>query len=333
MCLSIGMESIGHLSKAIVQQWRVTKSHTPASHRCSTKTKLLDRVSSDVFMATEGGFRSRLQKTVRLIDLLAILVVPGVLLLLYALPTTTRESLVFTIHAPTLDSAYTTHFVHLSIRHLTGNLAIYVLVVPASYLLAVLGDCRRIFFIPYVAVLLSFPFVLSGLHLALGSSGRVVGFSGINMAFVGMVPLFQTVYLSRLEGDVRLAHAPTLFFAGTAVIAFRVVPPGQAQWTLTLGAALVMLAYIAYTWRGVTIDTIRDLLSQSGRFELVVGSAAMFFIATFFGFPSDPKLSNRIVDVYTHFLGYSVGFVSAYFLFWVDDPTFRIPPPPEGELE
>ncbi len=282
-------------------------------------------------MSTERGFRSRLRAETRLRDVIAILAVPAVLLLVFALPVGTRESLAFSAGAPTVPTAYTAHFIHLDPGHLSGNLAVYALVVPGSYLLAALGGCRRIFFVPFVSALISFPFVFSALHLALDSPGRIVGFSGLNMAFVGMLPLFLTVYLSRLEGSVRLDHAPALFFAGVALIAFRVVPSDRARPGITLGVALAALAYAAFAYRGLRSGTVQDLLDRSGEFELVFGATVVFFSAVYLGFPSDPAWSGGGVDVYTHFLGYAVGFVVTYVVFRIDDPTLRVPPPPDEQ--
>jgi putative flippase GtrA len=284
-------------------------------------------------MSTERGFRSRLRAETRLPDVLAVLGVPVVLLFVFALPAGTRESLAFSAGSPTVPTAYTAHFVHLDPGHLWGNLAVYVLVVPGSYLLAALGGRRRIFFVPFVAVLLSFPFVFSALHLALDSPGRIVGFSGLNMAFVGMLPLFLTVYLSHLEGDVRLDHAPALFFAGVALIAFRVVPSGQARTGLALGAVLAALAHAVFAYRGLRSGAVGELVDRSGEFELVTGATVVFFLAVYLAFPSDPTWSGGGVDVYTHFLGYVVGFVVTYVVFRIDDPTLRIPSPPDEQPE
>ena len=280
-------------------------------------------------MPGETRFGARVRAAVHLLDLLAVLAVPGVLVVVFALPATTRESLALSAGSPTPVTAYTAHFVHLEAGHLAGNLAIYALVVPAAYLLAALGDYRRVFFIPFVSILVSFPFVLSGLHLVLDSSGRVLGFSGLTMAFVGMIPLFETVYLSSLGGEVRLDNAPTLFFAGVALIAARIVPSDPEGVAITLAAAAITLAYAWYARFRLRAATLRDLLDRFGEFETAVGAGVTFFVALYFGFPADPARSGRIVGVYTHFLGYALGFVSTYLVLRIDDPTFRVPSPPD----
>jgi hypothetical protein len=284
-------------------------------------------------MSLEDGPRTRLREVVHAADLLAVLAIPAVLVLVFALPIPTRESLALSTRAPTVVSAYAAHFVHLDSGHLLGNLAVYGLAVPAAYLLAVLGGCRRGFLVAFVAVLLSFPFVLSALHLALGTPGLVFGFSGLNMAFVGTLPLFVTVYLSRLGGDIRLDHAPALFFAGTAVIAFRVVPAEPVGLLITAGTAAIALVFAGYAWRAISRETIADLADRSVAFELVAGAVVVFFLAVILGFPESPVRSDGAVDVYTHVLGYAIGFVSMYVVLRVDDPTRRVPPPPEERPE
>jgi len=284
-------------------------------------------------MSREGGFRARLRAVVHPVDLLAILAVPAILGLVFTLPTPTRESLALSTAEPTVVSAYSAHFVHLDAGHLLGNLAVYGLTVPTAYLLATLGDCRRGFVVPFVAVLLSFPWILSALHLALGTPGRVLGFSGLNMAFVGTLPLFAAVYLSRLDGDVRLDHAPALFFAGAAVIAFRLVPTDPARGVLTAAAGAVALTFAGYAWRGMSSETILELAGRSVEFELVAGGVVVFFLAVVLGFPETPAGSDGVVGVYTHALGYAAGFVSTYVVLRIDDPTRQAPPPPDERPE
>jgi hypothetical protein len=280
-------------------------------------------------MSTDDGVRTRLREAVHAVDLLAVLLVPAVLVFVFTLSTSTRESLALFTDAPTAVSMYAAHFVHLDSGHLSGNLAIYGLVVPTAYLLAALGNRRRAFVVPFIAVLLSFPFALSALHLVLDTPGRVLGFSGLNMAFVGMVPLFETIYLSRLDGNVRLDHAPALFFAGAAVIAFRLVPGDPERLVLTAGTGVVALAFAGYAWRGISSETIVELAGRSVEFELVVGAVVVFFLAVSLGFPEDPARSDGFVGVYTHFLGYAAGFVLTYLALRINDPTRRVPPPPD----
>ncbi|MFB6228704.1 MAG: hypothetical protein ABEH88_09120 [Halobacteriales archaeon] len=284
-------------------------------------------------MSTDDGVRTRLREAVHPVDLLAVLLVPVVLVLVFTLSTPTRESLALSTDAPTVVSAYAAHFVHLDSGHLSGNLAVYGVVVPTVYLLAALGDRRRAFLVPFLAVLLSFPFALSALHLVLDTPGRVLGFSGINMAFVGMVPLFETIYLSHLDGDVRLDHAPALFFAGAAVIAFRLVPADPARVVLTVGAGAVALTFAGYAWREISSETIVELAGRSVEFELVAGGIVVFFLAVSLGFPENPARPDGFVGVYTHFLGYAAGFVLTYLALRINDPTVRVPPPPDDQPE
>jgi hypothetical protein len=279
-------------------------------------------------MATDEGVRTRLREAARVLDVVAILVVPATLVLVFTLSTPTRESLALSTDAPTVVSMYTAHFVHLDAGHLSGNLAVYVLVVPTAYLLAALGDRRQTFVVPFLAALVPLPFVLSGLHLALDTPGQVLGFSGLNMVFVGTMPLFETIYLSRLEGDVRLDHAPALFFAGGAVIAFRLVPTDPARLALTAGAGAIALAFAGYAWRDISSETLGELAGRSVEFELVAGAVVVFFLAVSLGFPADPAQPDGYVGVYTHVLGYVAGFVSTYLVFRIDDPTRRVPSPP-----
>jgi hypothetical protein len=102
---------------------------------------------------------------------------------------------------------------------------------------------------------------------------------------------------------------------------------------LTTAAAAAALVFAGYAWRGISRETIVELAGRSVEFELVAGAVVVFFLAVGLGFPEDPARPDGFVGVYTHFLGYAAGFVLTYLALRVNDPTRRVPPPPDEHQE
>lgn len=76
---------------------------------------------------------------------LVLLVVPVVLLGVYAVPEPIRREWVFSYVEPTATTAFTSHFVHLGAEHLAVNLASYLLLAPTAYALSTLSGRRGAF--------------------------------------------------------------------------------------------------------------------------------------------------------------------------------------------
>jgi len=133
----------------------------------------------------------------------------GALLAIFTLPESTRRSLAFAYADPTAVTAFTAHYVHLDVGHLAGNVAGYALLAGVGYALAVLGDSRRFFLTALATFLLVFPFVLSALNLAVPRDAIGFGFSGINMALAGLLPLLLGTYArERFHVEGRSARCP-----------------------------------------------------------------------------------------------------------------------------
>lgn len=286
-----------------------------AAQRCDgTDTPLTGRLPSapadtpDATEPTTPSFRGQFRRSVRAVDLAAIVLVPVVLVAVALLPSDARLSLAFSYDEPTIRSAFTATFVHIGIEHLLYNVAMYVLVVPVVYTLSVMAGDRDRFYVAFVAFLLVFPVVLSLSNLALPRDGVGLGFSGVNMAFVGYLPVALAGYL-RATFDVRAerAIAAALFFVGLALVALLTV-------RLTLTVAVAGVAGLAAVGNLLAADvglpSSRPALGRSGDAELVVVAVFLLAGGLVAAFPPDLTMNGAIVNVYVHLLGYALGFIA-----------------------
>lgn len=277
------------------------------------------------------SFAHELSKRVSVFEIGFLLAVPVVLVLVFLLSDAVRESLVFRTSAPTLLSAFAAHYLHLSESHLVNNLIIYFGAVGFGYPLAVLGGLRREYLSLVLAILLGFPFVLSTLHLVLLGTGNLVGFSGLALGLVGLLPIVLFVYLkSRIEGTVLTNDSPALFFLGIAVIAWRTdAPNALIQPILIVSTAIAVFYLLPLMYRLARIGRITGPRPfRRGYVELPVAVVILFFLALAVGFPTNPiENAGPTTNLLIHLAAYSLAFVGGY----VTNRTLRVmalPPPP-----
>ncbi|MFW5900596.1 MAG: hypothetical protein ACOCTH_02325 [Halodesulfurarchaeum sp.] len=253
-------------------------------------------------------------KRARLIDVGFIAVVPLVILGVYALPYAVRVEYVLYYGDPTVLTAYTSQFVHLSPGHLLINLVYYVLVVPTIYLYWTIAGRRKTFFAIFTVIMVAFPFLLSWVNLSLVRDRFGYGFSGVNAAFLGTLPLALMAYLrTEFEIDVSLADAPYYFFVGVALIAG--LSLGLSKWSLSvgllaLGGALLYGEEFVPTL--VSRAVLRQWLRKSGFGELAAIGHLLFFLFPFLAFPVLPGIETPLANYFIHLIGFSLGFLAPF---------------------
>ena len=294
---------------------------SPTDERDRTGSDGRDRAGSD--RRSDLALRRELLAGVRALDLLVLLAVPAVLLAVFALPEPTRRSLAFAYADPTLRSAFASHYVHLDPDHLAGNLAGYVLLAGVGYALAVLGGSRRFFLTALATFLLAFPFALSALNLAVPRDAIGFGFSGINMALAGLLPILWYCYArEQFVPDASLRALPAVFFALVGWIALLALPvsttgAGLAGLAIGVAGALLALLYAS----SAEIDVVataregaRAVASRQGEGDLFVVGAVLAVGYPVVGFPSDPTGAGSVVNLYVHLLGFCLAFIGPFAL-------------------
>lgn len=271
----------------------------------------------------ERTFRREIAAGVRAVDLLFLAAVPAVLLAVFSLPEATRRSLAFSYTDPTLATAYTAHFVHLDAGHLIGNVAGYLVLAAVCYALAVLSDHRRFFLSALVTFLLAFPLALSGLNLAVPRNAIGFGFSGINMALAGLLPLLLGVYAcKRLFESASIRALPAVFFPLVGWIALLALPfstegAGLAGVATVVAGALLGPLYASSA--GVRLrqplrDRSRVIASHAGYGDLFVVGSLLMVGYPVVGFPVDPAGDGSVVNLYVHLLGFCLAFIGPFAL-------------------
>lgn len=273
-------------------------------------------------MSGSEGFVVAVRRRGRVADGLALGAVPAVLVGVFVLSRSTRVSLGFAYTDPTLSTAYTAHFVHLSVGHLLTNLLVYLLVAPTVYLLCLLAGehGHRLFRAAFPTFLGVFPFVLSALNLVFLRDRLSVGFSGVNMALFGLLPLALSMYAdAQFDDDLDGTQSPLLFFAGMAIVALVAVPPTMQSLGIALAAVLSSVLYFEGVLGEVSFPGLEDLRAVSrrpGYFELLVVGASLFVLIPVVAF-ANARVGGDVVNLYTHLLGFAMAFMVSFLFFRV----------------
>lgn len=236
-----------------------------------------------------------------------------ILAIVYQLPKLVRLDLALDHQAPTLLTAYASHFVHLRGAHLLTNLVVFGLLFSLCLSLASAGRRRDVFRVAVATYLLAFPLALSWLNLALPRASIGYGFSGISMAFLGLLPLAIAFAVgARSTGTGAVDRSPGLFLAGLAVISWIALPASGVRALLALVSAVAAVAYLP----GVpTAADLRDgarWVVATDRGGLVLVGLVAFLLIPFAAFPRTVASGTVVVNLYSHLLGYCLGFLVPY---------------------
>ena len=264
---------------------------------------------------TEGpdAFWATLRREIRLTDCIALAVVPAMLAAVFVLPVETRMAYAFVYERPTVLTAYTAHFVHRSLDHFLANALGYTMLAGIGYVLAVLGDARRLFGVASATYLLAFPPILSALNLAIPRNAVGYGFSGVTMAFAGLLAVMLSSYAGRrLHPAANIRYAPAGFLGALVVAAVSVSDGSRVAVVLAGAAALGVLGYAVSAVTAHRGEPAHATLRRPGWLELFVVGFAVFAGYPFVGFPTELRAGSGVVNEYVHLLGFCLAFLVAY---------------------
>lgn len=264
---------------------------------------------------TSGGFLGVVTTEIRALDLAAIGVVPAFLIGVFALPTAVRERFVFENAAPTVRAAYLSHFVHRQQLHLVGNLMVYLVVAPVTYLLCVLAGRRLLFRATFVTLLTVFPFALSVMQLLFPRQREILGFSGLNAGLFGLLCVAWVLYVSEQFLDpTSTRYAPAVLFVVCGAIALITLPARAWRLEIGLGSLAVGVGYVLL-WASNTrsdLTGIRQRVARPGYPELAGTGVGLIVSYPFVGFRRIVTSGTGVVDVYAHLLGFALAFIVVY---------------------
>jgi len=276
--------------------------------------------------AHERGFVDDILSETNRLDIGLSLAVPIVLLVVYLLPESTLDPLVFDTTSPSLLAAYTAHFVHFDRLHLLGNLSVYLPVIGIAYLLCVLSERRQLFRIAFITLIFAFPFALSAMQLIFPRERLIFGFSGINAGFVGLVAFALTGYLgANISQRVDERDSPAVLFVLTGLIALVALPADAFRFEISTAAFVLAGLYlgVALSRQGLpTTVELRTAVDRPGYIELAGGSLGLLVGYPLVAFQSAVVPEGEVVDVYIHLLGFALAFIVVFsYVFVVKSET------------
>jgi archaellum component FlaC len=314
-------ERIGSVVEAVPARLERVLSESPGSTPAVVEDveATLEEALGEIDEVVEGvpdhaPFVDRLDYEFRPLDVAALAVVPAVLFGVFRLPAGLRRAYAFTYTDPSVLSAFTANYVHITVPHLASNLVGYVLLAGVGYLVALANGNRRRFVAALVVVLTVLPAPLSYLNLAFPRAGTGLGFSGLNMAIFGYLAVEFSEYLGEyFTEEFGVEDAPLFFFA---VMAFVAAPHADQTAGLAIAVAAVAIAavYLVGLLRTVrpSLSGLGASLQLQGYFELSAVAAVALVVYVPAAFPQDPFTSSGIVNVYIHLLGFCIGFIGSY---------------------
>ena len=229
------------------------------------------------------------------------------------LPVSVRRSLAFEYAEPTVLTAYTAPFVHFSLSHLVGNLLVFLLTIGVIHHLGRRDGTPWILLGALVVVLSAFPATLSFLNLAIPRNGVTYGFSGVNMAFVGFLPIAIVQFIERrLRRSVDTTLLLASFFGSIALVTGSAVPRSPISISVLIAAATLTMVFGSWFVVGERRRTPRSRwLPVISDPSLLIGLGTWTAVLSV-AFPSVAVSDGSVVNVYVHFVGYALGFTTAY---------------------
>jgi len=174
--------------------------------------------------------------------------------------------------------------------------------------------------------LAAFPVVLSALNLAVPRNAISFGFSGINMAFAGLLPLLLGVYArERFFPEASIRALPAVFFPLVGWMAFLALPvsPGVSTNPDSLDSRprLRGSCSVCCTRRapgsgsdGRSGDGVRAAVSNPATATCFAIGVALVVGYPVVGFPGDPTGPDSVVNLYVHLLGFCLAFIGPFIL-------------------
>ncbi|MFW6317995.1 MAG: hypothetical protein ACOC06_05955, partial [Halorubrum sp.] len=164
---------------------------------------------------------------------------------------------------------------------------------------------------------------LSALNLAVPRDAIGFGFSGINMALAGLLPLLLWTYgRARFAPEASIRALPAAFFALVGWIALLALPlstTGVGLAGLATGIVGGLLAVLYASSAGVPVratarDGVRAIGSRPGEGDLFAVGAVLAVGYPVVGFPANPTGPGGVVNLYVHLLGFCLAFIGPFAL-------------------
>ncbi len=264
------------------------------------------------------------------------LLIPLILVLVYLLPETLKQSFRLDIYSPNLISIFMSSYLHLTLDHFLGNLAVYLIII---FLIFNLETNKRFFykisaigfiFVPF------FMFVLETLFFDLFNINNfppISGFSGIVTFFTGYLVFVSYTYIK--ENYVRdLSQYFIYFLLMLNVFIWSLFN----SWKLALSAFILLLLISLILEfnkiKKIIIKIFEDIViiedKKIKKFNiykfLIVVLSMTFIISLIVIVPKDVVDGTKLINTAAHFFGYLLGIFIPwwFFVYWRNIRKFNL---------
>lgn len=220
-----------------------------------------------------------------------------------------------------LWKAFISSYAHDTLHpHLTGTLFMYLVSMAALYPLSILADRKREFNIIFGFCLLVVPFVVSYQSLQNPMGRTAIGFSGVDGAFLGAIPV---VLMTAVNEQMDLGFVPLwsagpvfLILAGLGYVAGAslTVIGLSVGMAIAIGALTILSLGVGNLLEGLHLMTWpSNVFSWWGVTTAIAGPYLLFF-----------SISPR-TNIVGHLAGYFAGYVFALLVVWDTPEIIREP--------
>ena len=252
--------------------------------------------------------------------LLYFLLIPAVLVGIYLMSNELKDVLALYPKSPTFISVWGSNFLHITLPHLTENLAYYFLIISFIFVFDMKTN-KRMLFINFPLIFFILPIVSSLSTIAVFSYFDVnipaEGFSAVVAGLLGYLPFsffkfVKTYYKVDLESSLRQLLFPILLLNLVVIpIAYGSYMLLQSVFITALIIALLII-YVSH-FKDVKSDYLK--IFQLVRSKKLFTSSALsisiilIYCGSIFLYPQSLVIKGSVVNIVAHYVGYIFGFI------------------------
>lgn len=242
------------------------------------------------------------------------LFIPIVISIIYILPNSIKEFLIFHPSRITLLSIFFSNYVHSGFFHFMSNLVSYLLIL---FLLFNVETDRRFFYRISIFILFLLPFISSFLNIFLINNNLTMqGFSALVSGFLGYFLFSACNYI---EKKYKIKKKYELFafilLINFSIIIFFSLKTDFFMQFLCLVIALILIIYL----RRIIWDLGKEFLKFMNskkmkaryrfyRFFILLLTVIIIIFSLFFIIPSEINMGNNtFTNIVSHYIGYVIG--------------------------
>jgi large-conductance mechanosensitive channel len=275
--------------------------------------------------ATKGVVKKLIKEN--WIGLILIFMIPLILLLVFFLPNSIRETLILHRDYSNIYDIFATHFVHEEFSHLISNVITYIIVALILYSLLLALHEKRLFYELFFANCLLIPFFISLIWTPFNKFiwvgvMRSFGFSGIVSSFVGAVIYAYVLFLHE-------KFKVNSLYALYSSISFVALLFGLFYITFTASTvAIISFVLIYFVWYAYKMIKSID---QKAKMELIQKSKKpilvkilpfdlylLIFLFSLSLFPIQFVQENTAINFLIHYEGFIMGIAVSFMIHLID---------------